>query len=443
MEKTTKSKLSKWLEILQQESWQLELIISGFAIFLILGIYEPLQDLRFKINLLSASEGSYGLLRLPHTLLQWVWFALIINLTTHVLFRGLWISTVGLRYVSGDVDFEELKLKSPFNEFLQRRIISFDHYIERLEKICSVIFSFTFLIIFIIISLGLFFFSLLSFYYLLSLLPKSFMMVTSMVQVLVTIIVLLGGLIYFIDFLTLGWLKRSKWFAPIYFPFYRLLGWMTFASVYRPIYYNLIDNKFGRWLGYFLVPYIVLIAIAISIKIETHGFIPNRSDAYNLNHYYYDDQRDSRSASNAASIPSKFVENGYLELFMPLNPRRDDRAIGVLCPGLRPAKKTGFRVGNIGSAFSKPFESSPLDSISDCLNQFHQIYIDDSLYTETKFLFYEHPIRKKKGLLTILDINHLDRGEHYIKSMTYTFEERVKQDTIYLEESSYFPFWKE
>ena len=115
MEKETKSKLSKWLEILQQESWQLELIISGFAIFLILGIYEPLQDLRFKINLLSASDGNYALLRLPHTLLQWVWFALIINLTTHVLFRGLWISTVGLRYVSGDVDFEELKLKSPIS----------------------------------------------------------------------------------------------------------------------------------------------------------------------------------------------------------------------------------------------------------------------------------------------------------------------------------------
>lgn len=33
MEDRSKNKLSKWLELLQQESWQLELIISGFAIF--------------------------------------------------------------------------------------------------------------------------------------------------------------------------------------------------------------------------------------------------------------------------------------------------------------------------------------------------------------------------------------------------------------------------
>ena len=45
MEKQDKSKFAQWLELLQQESWQLELIISGFAIFLLVGVYDPLQDL--------------------------------------------------------------------------------------------------------------------------------------------------------------------------------------------------------------------------------------------------------------------------------------------------------------------------------------------------------------------------------------------------------------
>gem|GEM_PF-6145443 len=53
MEESQKNKLSKWLESLQQESWQLELIISGFAIFLRLSMIDPLQQLSLKVHLMS------------------------------------------------------------------------------------------------------------------------------------------------------------------------------------------------------------------------------------------------------------------------------------------------------------------------------------------------------------------------------------------------------
>jgi len=36
------SEFKKWLDKLQQESWQLELIISGFAIYGLFTAYEPL-----------------------------------------------------------------------------------------------------------------------------------------------------------------------------------------------------------------------------------------------------------------------------------------------------------------------------------------------------------------------------------------------------------------
>lgn len=444
MEKETNNKLSKWLEILQQESWQLELIISGFAIFLILGIYEPLQELRFNINLLSASDSTYALLRIPHTFLQWVWYALIINLTTHVLFRGLWISTIGLRYVSGDVDFDHLQLKEPFNDFLRKRIKSFDHYIERLERICSVIFAFTFLIIFMIISLGMFFFFFIGFNYLLTLFPESLFFIANMLRIILTLLLLLSGFIYFIDFLTLGWLKRSKWFAPIYYPFYRIMSWVTGASLYRPMYYNLIDNKFGRWLGYFLVPYTIIIIMFISLKIETHTYIPKQSSEYKFSHAQYDDQRKPKTSSSSASIQSKYINNGFVELFMPYNPRTDDKAIGQLCPDLKPAKKTGFIfTGSIRTSFSKEPDLSTPDSAMTCMSQLHQIYVNDSLYQDVKFKFYDHPERKRPGLLTILNVDHLGRGEHQIKTMTYFHEEIGKGDTILLKESATIPFWKE
>lgn len=49
-----KKGFAKWLETLQQESWQLELIISGFAIFLLVGTYDPLQDWQRQIDNIQA-----------------------------------------------------------------------------------------------------------------------------------------------------------------------------------------------------------------------------------------------------------------------------------------------------------------------------------------------------------------------------------------------------
>ena len=74
-------------------------------------------------------------------------FFILINLVLHVLLRGIWISTLGLRYVSGEIDFDKLRLAPRFDRFLRRRIVSFDQYILRLENLCSVIFAFTFLIV--------------------------------------------------------------------------------------------------------------------------------------------------------------------------------------------------------------------------------------------------------------------------------------------------------
>ena len=36
-------KFKKWLDILQQESWQLELIISGFAIYGLIMVIDPIE----------------------------------------------------------------------------------------------------------------------------------------------------------------------------------------------------------------------------------------------------------------------------------------------------------------------------------------------------------------------------------------------------------------
>jgi len=59
MEKDKNKSFTKWLEILQQESWQLELLISGFAIFLLAESFEPVRNLDDQINLLLSGSDFF------------------------------------------------------------------------------------------------------------------------------------------------------------------------------------------------------------------------------------------------------------------------------------------------------------------------------------------------------------------------------------------------
>jgi len=60
MEKENKHKLSEWLDKIQQDSWQLELVITGFSIFLMLGVLNKLNDLRLDINLAVSGTDKLG-----------------------------------------------------------------------------------------------------------------------------------------------------------------------------------------------------------------------------------------------------------------------------------------------------------------------------------------------------------------------------------------------
>jgi len=102
-------KFKKWLDILQQESWQLELIISGFAIY---GLFLALDPI--KVAAAEIQQETNILAIFIFSALSASWFTLTMNLLIHVVLRGLWIAAIGLRYVSGDIDYEALNYSPKF-----------------------------------------------------------------------------------------------------------------------------------------------------------------------------------------------------------------------------------------------------------------------------------------------------------------------------------------
>lgn len=439
MAKEKKNSFIKWLEILQQESWQLELLISGFAIFLLASGYDQIDGFEYKIRLLTSGSEYFGSLLLPFKIILGAWYVLVINLILHVLLRGLWISTIGIRYVSGEIEFDVLKLSPKFDRFLKKRIVSFDSYIEKLEQLCSIVFGFTFLIIFILLSFGIYLAGIIIIAFSMDMITENNQPGWLMLFIPLLIFYIFGGLIYFIDFITLGWIKKRKSISGMYYPIYRFFSFVTLSFVYRPLYYNLIDNKYGRKVVLFLFPYALILILISTMTIQTQAFLPNLRFNETLGNNRYDDTWNGTTLINSASLQSKFVDNGYLELYLPYVGRTDDNVIKLLCPDLEPAKKGIFFLSN----GDEKRNSMNAEMALDCHSQRFKIYVNDSLLSDLKYRFYDHPKRKNQGLATIFDVNFLNRGEHLLK-IEVLFARSVKgKDTLIFSETDNIPFWKE
>ena len=446
MTKKNDSKLSKWLEMLQQESWQLELIISGFAIYLVGSLRLPLTKWSNGLEILGKAFENNIWVGLPAAVVHLTWFFLLLNLIFHVVLRGLWISTIGLRYVSGDIDWGVMNLHPKFEKYLVNKVGSYDSFIERLEKLCSIVFAFTFMIIFILISFALFTFfiiisSLVLDLFLELIVPES---VASIIKTIIGWIITFSSLLYFIDFITIGWLKRKKWASRIYFPFYKFYGYITLSFLYRPMYYNLIDHQYGRRLAKLLVPYLLLVIIINSFGINYHPYFPDsKRDSNFLSEKFYFDQRTENSdILPKAVIQSKYIKNGFLDLFIQYNHRKNGKSVAKICPNFEPISEIGLSSGlqfSIHGRTSEKVRENPTDTALICMNKLYEIYVNDSLFIDPPYYFFRHKTYGEKGVRTIIDINYLKRGQHLL-TVKY---QAIERDSLFWKEWSAIPFWKE
>lgn len=329
-----KSFFSEWLEKLQQESWQLELLISGLALF---GIYES-QDLLIELKM-YVTGNSEGIARMSQIfflgILEIGWKIFFINLLIHIILRGLWIGAIGLRYVSQDIDYDALNYSKYFTNLLQKRVGRYDDFIEKLEKICSVLFAYTFLLFLLFFSLGFFFFQIMLFTYI----TNNETTPQALSAAIFLALYVLIGLIVFIDFITLGLFKKieERSINKIYSYIFTFYGWTTLTFLYRPLLYNFLDNRYTRRLFFFSIPYILI--ILISSKIFTNNnfvYFPPDSMAQKfgntIDRMNYEDLRkeymtevDSRISKRRQNIPNiilnKYLnDEDYLKIFMKMDP---------------------------------------------------------------------------------------------------------------------------
>jgi len=409
--------LKNWLDNLQQESWQLELLISGFVLFLLIGGWGPVTEMEYDLRLLQFTIESYYSFNFIYYVLRTAYLSLLICLLFHVVLRGIWIAAIGLRSVSGEIDYDSLRYQSKFTKRLRRRVGSFDKYIERMERNCSVVFSLAFMIIFCFLSL----ISWAIVSILIQQTPLWFLGESSngnwllRVADFVSILVMVSGIIYFVDFVTLGWLKRNRWLAKPYYYIYVMMGWVTLARFYRPIYYNLIDNRFGRKLGMAL-PVIIVLTLAIaSIQQISYDYYPvyqQGGKVWQDNNNYDDEDPDLYEQIWRMSLASKYVENNYVEAFIPYRPVTDNDRLKAIDPDLEVSQYTGTKLNGAFTLGERYNESADNDQLLNAFTKLNRLLLNDSLLLDVKPLFHFHPIRGQPGLVYMIPTHDLPTGRH-------------------------------
>ncbi|MCB0472345.1 MAG: hypothetical protein KDC56_04710 [Flavobacteriaceae bacterium] len=424
----------KLLQKLQEESWQLELLISGFAIFGLFSAWEPLTEA--NIRAVNNEETFFGLF---YSFLAMAISILIFNLLLHVILRGLWIGALGLRYVSGDIDYETLNYGSKFSRFLKRKIGSFDKYIANLENYCSVIFAISFLLIFYVLALLLSSISigLIIQYFIVNAfdLPK---WLSLSIGIPLLSFISLSIVLTFFDFLSQGFLKKKRWLSAIYFPFYRFFSFFSLSFLYRPLVYNFLDNKFGKRIFYALIPFYILIIVATSIDYRKSNYfdIKNTTGNFYANKVNYEDLLDGKkNFIKTIAIPSKVIQTPYLRVFIPFTNAIEDRMFNVN-EGLKPEKdKRGLftSIVIIGDDLSQKNRDSLRLEYLRTFNNTYTFFIDSTRY-ETDFILGESKT-KQLGFESYLNIKDLQEGKHML---AYKRIPPGEKDTITIQT---IPFW--
>ncbi len=356
--KGTTKIFSEWLETLQQESWQLELLISGFALF---GIWESrvlIDHISIYLSLNAPDGFLDGAASFFITFLSSAWIIFVVNLLVHIVLRGFWIGAIGLRYVSGEIDYDELDYSDIFNRYFRRKVGRFDDYIEKLERICSIIFAYTFLLFFLFLSV-IAYFSWISIFF--AVLAR-FDVDNGLVIIVSFIMFLIIGLIGAIDFISFGAFKKikDKTLSRLFFGIYMLTSAMTFSFLYRPLLLNFIDDKYTRKLLIISFPYFMLLLLVFPmLKIQSHTFFPDFTNLRRENveqefvHWkYYDDLRNEHTQNNSnlfskeeliqtVSLKNFEIREDMSSIFLSIN--SSEAKFYEKYKGLTPFLKSGVR----------------------------------------------------------------------------------------------------
>ncbi len=418
LDKKSENNIPQWIKDIQENSWELELLISGGAIFTLFQMSDIWLDWMNSIRITSNFKGHEIIMILGVMGIE----ILKIGFITHLLLRALWLSMVCLNYVFPQgIKKHKINWKKPFktdvedSEDLHNNIIKVDKY-SGLVMYLSI--SSTFLLTGIILSI-----------FITQSLPATFGIELYWLSEILSY----AFVVYIIDLILNGFLRRVPILTYLIYPFFKFYDVISLRFILQKSLFLFRSNvslwKYNISTFLFFSFAIVLSYLNVYRTMHWPNIFDQRSYKWTmassefLNHSMYKDLHQDNSSS-MYYIQSKIIKSNFVELYIRYDYNVDD-------------------LMNIA------VEIEGVEFLSDLF----EVLIDDDIQQNIEW----HPNWNKNisdiGITAMIPINQLASGKHILK---FRVKEKLGEKILkskYLKSKEYLirefsqtviiPFWKD
>jgi hypothetical protein len=393
-----------FLHELHSRSWEMELLLSAAVIFSLFQLPSLLDTFAEYVHFTIGAPSTLFFADACILTLFSASYILIANFLAHLIMRSFWIGLIGLdRAYPRGIIVERLHYAGFLRQYVSAHVGQLQRLITKVDRASSIIFSFTFLIVGLLVFFATLTTVMVTIIILFDLRGAAAYCVLLAPLMIALPMMTIVALDKFTDRFKPKW-KQSERLASISERAYHLFHTATPRFFMAPILFVLTSNM-KRW-KFIALSWFYVLGATLSGVAGAAGYVEYKgaifySDAigkYSTSAFYYDNQRPDRKYMLEPSIQSDIISDKYIRLFIPYNVRNNDSllkhsdAAQFFAPeGVR------FRL-NGASVSHTAHEKEALET----LKKSYAIMLNDSLLLDCEFLFYQHPKTAAKGIITYI-----------------------------------------
>lgn len=426
-------KKPKWLEQLEKESWQAELLISGIALFAASQLPKLVERLiDFVLVNIPPTDAAlfYGLF----VLLYFGVYLLVGGLILHFLLRAFWVGLIGFNSVfGGEINTEN---DAYYSKVFLRKVatslpLDSNIIIRNLDHFCSVIFA----------VIGIFVMAMMAFVidvgivYGLKLFLSHFFGNQVLSYIYIAIIVIFYTFIFLLIIFNSKRLKESEkaqiWYYRIFINFNKLF----LHIFYKPIQYisfSIITNiDYKRYMLYILGVSLTsgfFTGIMLANTNLSHLAIAAFKDEPYLDSYYRPDKMIPEHYANlrnendvivlSAIIENNNIEAEQFEVFIPVFDSETYLYSNCI------EEMNNAIVDNLSPLEKKQVKR---ENRLECIQQYHHFTINENVIEPLDIIAMDHPNNNEYGILIHLSTADLEKGQNVL----YIEKRHLETDDIF------------
>lgn len=406
---------------LHSQTYEMELLASGLLVFALLQVPGWLNG-QFD-RLMPTVAGDWRMF----VVYAWLYTqlavtAMLVALLAHLSLRAYWIGLVGLESVYPDgTDWSKVKSGPNMLALMRSKVPPLATSIDRLDDLCSLVFSFAFLIV-------------VSFAYSLAFVSVAGLLAWAVaavapVSIEVAFLWLVGlafGLlvaISLIDRYAAQHFRAGSGASRLLAVACRFPWWVSPMRVNAPIQMVLQSRLSESRLTTMLVGAMLLLTLSAVVSVfsstgvlsfSSFVYVPQEPGGRGVDPRAYRSMwppGDRDIASDWPSIDTDVVTTPYVRLVLPYHAGRHTNRMAVGCPELEALRPDGIDFGRA----DKPDEPAAVAAALECFVGLHTVTLDGAPIAGLRFDWYRDPLHGFPAAMAHIDVRELPLGRHLLE----------------------------